>query len=249
MTGVQTCALPIWIAALVVLAIVSGYIAWYISFSDQGQWLKAKNGHSEFLLPDGSHLTLMKGSSAYFDETYGTLNRHLKVYGNAYLDIKKDTSLPFTAECGQLHLRVTGTTFFVGSGDIHSPAYVILSSGKVTVNPVSEPQKTIFLFPGQMAKILDGIPQLDTIPNPNLTAWKTLQFQFDGTPLPEALTFLAEAYNIPIRLDATFPHDCTITASFQNQTPDVILKVICSALGLQMESYKKGFRLYGEACR
>ncbi|WP_104382866.1 FecR family protein [Sphingobacterium sp. HMA12] len=84
------------------------------------------------ILNDGTKVILNANSSL----TVGNYDRlrDVNLYGEAFFDVKKDPSRPFTVHGGGLHIKVLGTSFNVNAyPDIHNTA-VSVRTGKVQVD-------------------------------------------------------------------------------------------------------------------
>lgn len=84
------------------------------------------------VLNDGTKVILNANSSL----TVGDYNRvrDVKLHGEAYFDVKKDPSKPFSVHAGGLHIKVLGTSFNVSAYPDITHTAVSVHTGKVQVN-------------------------------------------------------------------------------------------------------------------
>ena len=113
-------------------------------------WLvTAENSKGRFTLPDGSVVWLNADSRlAYSDRFTASGSRAVRLEGEAFFDVKRDTLRPFEVEMGKLRVKVLGTRFTAS----HMPAFnteeVTLLSGKVEVSGYRADQSVV-LTPDQ----------------------------------------------------------------------------------------------------
>jgi ferric-dicitrate binding protein FerR (iron transport regulator) len=79
-------------------------------------------------LPDGTHISVEAGSSAYYYETADS--RDVELTGDAFFDVTRDTLKPFHVSTSNMRLTVLGTEFAVSE----SAAMVSLFEGSVEVD-------------------------------------------------------------------------------------------------------------------
>ena len=117
-----------------VLPWVSGFVAaaaivlCVILFRDNEQQIQlmASTGMQEFVLPDGSEVTLSPGSRL----TYGEKSpRKTCLEGKAFFEVARDEAVPFEITADGAFVRVLGTKFMVDAGSSVKEVYV--TEGKV----------------------------------------------------------------------------------------------------------------------
>ncbi|MGC8865943.1 MAG: FecR family protein [Bacteroidales bacterium] len=237
-------------AAFFLLALLSAYTALYLLKDDQ-QILVAENEVKNFTLPDGSVLVLAPSSSAiYSSREFNQHIRKIQITGMARLEVKHDEQAPFEAMAGKLQIRVTGTRFYVSSGDETLMPSVYLEEGRVEASLAGHPDNRMVLKPGQQAGIdpLSGKLSISDRPDVNQSAWLTRHFEFDATPLFKVIWLLQKTYSIEVELVNPGIGNCTLTATFDNQSPEDILRIIAATLGLQVSGSQRHFVLSGNSC-
>lgn len=237
-------------AAFFLLALLSVFAALYL-FRDEQKILVAGNEVRSFTLPDGSLLVLAPSSSAIYNS--GEFNAHVRriqISGMARLEVKPDQGAPFELMAGKLQVRVTGTRFFVSSGDETLMPSVYLEEGRVEASLAGNPGDKVVLNPGQQASVDPQTGKLSVSDRPDLnqTAWLTRRFEFDATPLFRVIWLLQKTYSIEVELSNPGIGNCTLTATFDNQSPEDILRIISATLGLQVSGSDRHFVLSGNSC-
>lgn len=99
------------------------------------------------LLTDSTEVTLNANSSLTVLPEYGKKQRLLKLVGEAYFSVHKDSIRPFIVQTSDLDIKVLGTSFNVQAYDNLKNIKVAVSTGRVQV---SDKTKSIaILLPGQ----------------------------------------------------------------------------------------------------
>ena len=89
-------------------------------------------GSERFTLPDGSNVTLEHGSKLVYMSDFVS-DRRLRLDGEAFFEVARDTAHPFSVESEGVNVVVLGTKFKMKTYDGTSEAEVILVSGSVAV--------------------------------------------------------------------------------------------------------------------
>jgi transmembrane sensor len=165
-------------------------------------------------LADGTKVWLNASSSLRFPVAFHPNKRDVYVTGEAYFEVSKDASRPFTVHTKQSEIVVTGTEFNVASHEDRNEVKTTLVEGSVNVNFANQSMK---LAPGEestsnilnqpMSKVEADVEQ--TI------AWKSGYFVFDQ-PLKEVLNILSRWYGVTIILDKKIANS-TVAGKFSNK--------------------------------
>ncbi|MET0300467.1 MAG: FecR family protein [Flavitalea sp.] len=100
---------------------------------------------TNLVLPDGSRVWLNAKSTLTYDKDFNTRIREVRLSGEAFFDVKKDSSRPFLIHTSDMDLRVLGTTFNVKSypGDHSSEASLITGSLEISLNKRNKEKITL----------------------------------------------------------------------------------------------------------
>jgi transmembrane sensor len=105
------------------------------------------------MLNDGSEITLSPNSELSYDDPFAANRRHLTLKGEAYFNVIKDRSKPFTVFSGHLSTTALGTHFRVMAFEDANNITVRLYEGKVVVKPDAALKAKLvtdfYLLPGQ----------------------------------------------------------------------------------------------------
>jgi ferric-dicitrate binding protein FerR (iron transport regulator) len=170
--------------------------------------------------------------------------------GEAWFEVAHDKSKPFIVAAENVRIRVVGTSFFVNAKTGNDAKEVILASGIVQVYYDDKPEKSAMLLPGDKAELITGGYEIVKTTNRdvNYLAWKTKRLVFTNTPMNEVVALLTRVYNTNVRLSGAGLSDCTITATFDNQSLESVLNVLKATLDLQVRNSGAGIELSGHGC-
>lgn len=110
------------------------------------------------LLPDGSKVELSSNSKIEYAVNF-SINRKIKIEGQAYFKVKKDKKHPFQVFCKETTTTVLGTSFTV-NGQVEKEVIVELYEGSVQMNVKGKEQKWI-LKPGEKFAYGIGNPEVE----------------------------------------------------------------------------------------
>jgi len=184
------------------------------------------------VLPDGSEVVLTPKSRVAYPINFIGDSRTVYLSGEATFSVVKDFKKPFYVHANEIVTKVLGTKFAVRAFEKDKDVVVTVQSGQVSVyNPikkgtgVSGNQKTrgVLLLPNQQAvferlteqfkKSLVAQPVLIEIPG-----LQAISFEFNETPVIEALQRIKKAYGIDIVFNTEVLKGCEITASLNGES-------------------------------
>lgn len=84
------------------------------------------------VLPDSTKVYLAAGSTLRYPEAFSKKGRDIELQGEAFFDVTRDESRPFTIHSGTMETRVLGTSFKVTAFDGQEQE-VAVATGKVSV--------------------------------------------------------------------------------------------------------------------
>ena len=196
-------------AAIVLLAMSVEFFVVKRLSADTTTWLvTAENSKGRFMLPDGSVVWLNADSRlAYSDRFTASGSRAVRLEGEAFFDVKRDTLRPFEVEMGKLRVKVLGTRFTAS----HMPAFnteeVTLLSGKVEVSGYRADQSVV-LTPDQSCSYDAGSGAVADIAD-NLEHWDNIRFRIDeriDTSIRISFTLRPETLEETLKIIETLTH-------------------------------------------
>lgn len=238
------------IAAAVIIGMV-GLGTWYTIKSLSGyDQVALEQGTEQIELADGSRVTLNAGSSIKYSVDRDEGERKVRLTGEAFFEISRDTTRPFIIDAGAASVQVLGTSFNVRAYSETEKVEVTVSSGLVAMSSRKNKDKQIVLRKGN-AGILYGDSnklKLIELADPNAFAWKTREIFFEETPLREVVDVLSQVYHTDIRLADASLQSCPLTVTFSQQEFSAVMNVLTSTLDLQMSRENGSIILSGKGC-
>ena len=181
----------------------------------------------EFVLPDGSEVTLAPGSRLTYSENSP---RSTQLEGKAFFEVARDEAVPFEVTSYGAFVRVLGTKFMVDAGSSVKEVYV--TEGKVLFAKSSDSEGVILTKDMQATlSESDSVPVVAMEPDVNSIAWQRGTFIFDKTPLKEVLETLSEYYRVSF---AATDLDKQLSGEFYAEDLDLIISIIESALDVHI---------------
>lgn len=149
-------------------------------------------------LSDGSHVFLYPGASIVYPDKFGTSSRNIRLKGEAYFMVAKDSRRPFVITTDRSVTRVTGTEFHLLSNE-NGDESITLVNGKVNFSGINGGQ-SIDITPGQQVTI-DKNGFLDVHPADTMTytSWRDGFIYYDEERLETILKQIAQQYDIRVK--------------------------------------------------
>jgi len=191
-------------------------------------------------LPDGTLVSLNSDTHLKYPKRFSKNTREVTIEGEAFFEVKPNKEKPFIIHAGNAQIKVLGTSFNVSAYPRAKLVEVIVKTGKVQVlNRANEIKETneLILDPGDKGTLEYSSNALlkTTNQNPNFLAWKTHDLIFRSTSLSEVISNLEKAYKVNIRLADPQLNGLLLTAHFNDDSLDFILKVIETTFGMETE--------------
>jgi len=174
------------------------------------------------LLPDSSVVWLNSATHLTFPENF-TINREIRLSGEAFFDVKPDADHPFVVLAGNTSAKVFGTSFNISAYPEAGELRISLKTGKIAVEYGDHTQKT--LLPGQLMVYNkeSGGGEVMQEETGEMDVWTAGRMVFYKTPLREALAQIEARYGLRIIYDQTITNR-TITARFENTALEKVLQ-------------------------
>ncbi len=242
-------------AAIVLVTLLLGSIGYYIGFVYQNQAqtqqvIVAQNQVlNEYVLPDGSVVTLNWNSKLEFPEKFNDNIREVTIIGEAFFDVKPDPNKPFVINAGNAQVKVLGTSFNVSAYPETETVEVVVKTGKVQVirkkTDVQTAINKVILVPGEKGTLFNqsNLLEKSVNTNPNFIAWKTQDLVFDEVPLNDVIQCLKKVYHADIQLKEPELNNLVYTGHFDQKPVDFILDVIRLTFNLNLSEENEQFAL------
>ncbi len=156
---------------------------------------------SRVTLPDGSSVILnaLTQLSYLYDNETG--DRTVKLYGEAWFDVKTDPEHPFMVDCDNLKVECRGTEFNVTAYPDDSTVTVVLKDGQV--NAVSS-RDNVKMNPGMLLTYdrTTGHVNTESVTASDYCDWKKGEIHCDNINLEELTKRLARTYGTSITVQS-----------------------------------------------
>lgn len=191
---------------------------------------KAPHGQTQTIKLAGSTITLGPGSSLnVIDE------RTVDLAGDAMFEVVHDERHPFTVRAGQALIKDIGTRFVVKS-NYREPVHVTVTEGEVELSDARGAGGVVLLIAGEHGTWNDGKVSKAVDPSPEEDlAWTQGRLVFDDASFVHVANELRRWYGVDLRVADEALTKRHITASFQGENVDQVLKVIGLAWGARIE--------------
>jgi ferric-dicitrate binding protein FerR (iron transport regulator) len=188
---------------------------------------------SKIILKDSTTIWLNSSSRLLVANDYGTQYRRVKLVGQAYFDVTKNSRSPFIVDLAKnMSIKVTGTTFTIGAYEDSKSIETVLISGTVYVNHGDE---TVKMVPSQKVAVNRGDDQLSitTVADESYKLWKDGILIFKETPMPEVISTLEKWFNVRIHVQASSIMAYRFTARLDNCSLSQVMEYMSYSSPLQ----------------
>jgi len=229
-------------AAMIVIAIGIGFATYKIVRSPENKTdipvlmaVATTEAHplnfTVITLPDGSTVKMNANTRIEYPEHFAADARKVKLSGEAFFEVTRDTAHPFIIETDNASVEVLGTSFNVSAYPEAGLVEVNVETGKVklTQHPIgSSIRKSVLLPAGERGwlTIHDSKLGHEMKLASNYSAWITKEMIFQRTPLAEAFTVLENTYHVKIKMENPEIGKIPYTANFANLKLDYIVEVM-----------------------
>ena len=185
-------------------------------------------GHEYMLiLNDGTRVWMNSKSELSYPVAFGDNVRRVRLSGEAYFEVAKDSVHPFIVEVDRgFEVQVLGTHFNIKAYDTDDFYETTLVVGKVQV---SQGNKTkITLEPSEQMVIgKDGRHEVRVVNTSYYTAWHEGWFYFNDEPLEQVLTMIGRWYDVDFIFAEENLKEIAVTGKLKRfENLSVILKML-----------------------
>lgn len=230
-----------WLAAA---AVITGlFFGVRYLFNTETQDLMATTDHVRSTLADSSSVILSPGSRL---NARMKNERHIALSGEAYFEVKRDAKRPFVVETDDVTVSVLGTGFVVSAYDTSNSVLVRVRHGRVRVVAQGD---SVVLEAGGYARYNRTAHILERLAAPPAEVWGDRIIQFDQAPMAEVVDQLQRIFKVQVELANPALANCKLTASFEDEPIDYILRVIADTYGFRLtEQAPAHYVLDGDGC-
>lgn len=236
----------IYVAASVVASVILCMIGFragidhQISISESEEIVfRVNNGQkAEVNLSDGTKVFLNSSSSLTYNKNYNSVERKVKLEGEAYFKIVTNKEKPFVVQSNGINVEALGTTFNVRAYDSDHAVAVILIEGKVKVSDFS---KEMILNPNERLHydLITNSMQKDIIsPNISSLLWLDNELDFYREDLFNICLMLQRMYDVNFVFSNENIKKEKFTGLIKNNSLNNVLEVLSSTSSRKLK-YKR----------
>jgi len=188
-------------------------------------------------LQDGTQVTIAPKSRVRYAADFGRAHRDLYLDGEAYFQVAPDSQRPLRVHTSGSITEDLGTAFVVTAYADQRMTEVVVTEGRVSLSRAETTSPAVVLGLRDLARLDASGPATVRrgVDVDRYLAWTKGVLAFDGTPLSEVMPALERWYNVEIRLSDSALAARRLTATFQNEPIDLVLKRIALTLGMRVE--------------
>ncbi|WP_316804275.1 FecR family protein [Pedobacter nototheniae] len=212
----------------------------------------------KMILPDSTIVYLAGGSKLTWPARF-IKGKYREIYleGEAFFEVKRDTTSPFIVYSGKMQTKVLGTSFNIYAYPKDKTFSVTVRTGKVKVseNITGKLKVLSLLTPGMklLYEVNTNNYVLDTRPVEEADAWIKNRFTFRNVTLANMFKCLERYYNVRFKVDNAKILDCRFNATFANKSITDVMEQIKIMSGNHIQ-YKLGdhnklITIWGEGCK
>ena len=188
-------------------------------------------------LQDGTQVTIAPKSRVRYTADFGRAHRDLYLDGEAYFQVAPDSQRPLRVHTPRSVTEDLGTAFVVRAYADQNATEVVVIEGRVSLSRAETTSPAVVLGLRDLGRLDASGPATVRrgVDVDRYLAWTKGVLAFDGTPLSEVMPALERWYNVEIRLSDSALAARRLTATFQNEPIDLVLKRIALTLGMRVE--------------
>ena len=167
------------------------------SYNEMAEVVVPFGEQMKVVLQDGTTVQLNSGSHLKYPKSFGLFSRKVKLTGEAYFSVAKETGRPFIVNLNEINVRVTGTKFNVKAYSDDRRISVALEEGSVNISDKSNNVYTLKVGQNADYDKNSGICTVNKTEDMTVhTAWRTKSLNFYRTPLKDVLITLERQYEV-----------------------------------------------------
>lgn len=212
------------IAASVIIIAAIGLLAyWALNNPAKEMTMVAQQTVLNDTLPDGSVVTVNKGSSISYLSKFKGKTRPVALKGEAFFNVKPNKEKPFIISVNDVQITVLGTSFNVKN--INGNTEVVVETGIVKVTGAG---KTVELKANEKVVMdaKDSVVAKEEVSDQLYKYYRTKEFVCDDTPLWKLVEVINEAYQSHVVIGNPALRDMGLTTTFHNESLEQVLNVI-----------------------
>lgn len=166
--------------------------------AEKNKVVTENGGFYTLVLSDGTKVWLNSESELEFPVAFEADEREVRLRGEAFFEVARDTARPFYVTAGDVRTRVLGTSFNVKAYGEERSVTATLFTGKIEVAPLKDLARRVVLSPGRQAAWdeREGEMTVGDADLRHVAAWKDGLFIFDGENIGDITRQMERWYGV-----------------------------------------------------
>lgn len=213
--------------------------------------IETKSKDTTILLEDGSYVYLYPNSTLTYPKVFDQNSRSVQLIGQAWFEIQRDTTKPFSVESQDITTIVLGTSFVVRAFADEEEIKVKVTSGRVRVKNNTEEWGVLTqnetLAYNTMAQSFTKLEE--EIVSASTDNSNEREIKFNNVTMKDAIDFLNRRWKQSIEIVNPKIANCRLVASFlPHDDLDEILTILCGISNTHYERQEQKIKIYGSGC-
>lgn len=235
------------IAASVIVIVSLSLGVWDIMRDNSPQQSVASSSIDKIILNDGTIVWLQEDSKFVYYEKDG--ERHAKLTGEGLFEVAKIPDRPFTIACGDINVKVVGTSFSLKTGQEHIELSVL--TGKVNLTStidnigvdVEPKEKIIYTTKGKIErKIITGSEVSAIIKNTGY------DMAFRSAPMERVIECIARKFDVTVTVENDSLRSCHISVDLTDKSLESTLQLLTELIDVSYTINGQHVELSGKGC-
>lgn len=211
--------------------------------------INPKGVKSKHILPDSSVVWLNAASKLSYRKDFGSGIRAVRLEGEAFFEVRKDTLRPFVVTASEVSVKVLGTSFNIRAYQEESVVETVVLTGRVAANaekgntPLILKPNDIASYSRQNQKMLKS--QVDA---QSFVLWKEGILRINDRTLREIANELERWYGVTVIISGNREAGCRITGTFDNKSLDETLRYMQALIAMDYKVNGKEVTITVDTC-
>ncbi len=201
------------------------------------------------LLNDGTIVWLEKGSELRYEKADGKLTRYVQLIGSALFEVAKDPTNPFIIKCGDIGVKVLGTSFRLRTHGENVELKVL--TGRVKVSSITDKNGAEVSAHESVTYTLSGKldrRNMDETEEKALIAETEYDMSFENSSMDHVVDRLEQKFDVNVEVVNSQALKCHITADFTDHSLDETLLMLSELIDITYSIENKIVTLSGSGC-
>jgi transmembrane sensor len=215
--------------------------------------INTKSMAKQFVLPDGSKITLDPNSKIVVSSDFNTSFRDINLVGKAFFEVAHNPKKPFRVYANGVITKVLGTSFTIKAYKNDKNVIVAVRSGRVSIyrDKANAKPETILTPNHQITydkekKTLTRGIVVD--PRPLIKEEEIKSLRFEAAPVKDIFLAMEKVYGVDIVFDEAVFSSCKLTTSLVNGGLYDRLNIVTTAIGATYSLDENVIIISGAGC-